>query len=308
MNLKDIEKELNKALGEGTIMNLSDTEAVKDGLSSGSHMLNYALSGNPLVGYRWGRIVEIFGPHASGKTTFALHAIKEAQRASIPCAIIDAEHTLDIEYAEKIGVNFEHCSVSQPDYGEKAIDTIIKMIEADYKLIVVDSVAALVPRAELEGEPGDSHMGKHAKLMSQAMKMIVGRASRAGCTIIFLNQIRSSMAMMGNPETTSGGMALGFYASYRVEIRAPRSGALSEKSLGEGTTETGILTKITVKKNKVFPPYRKAEVVINYGEGIDVYKDLGKFLSIGKDKVQVGDKEYTPKFSTKEVKGNRRII
>lgn len=302
MNLKDIEKALNKSLGPGTIMNLAETPMVKDGLSSGSFSLNQALSGNPLIGYRWGRIVEIYGPYSSGKTTFALHAIAEAQKEGHLCAFIDAEHALDTEYAERIGVDFDQCSLSQPDYGEKAIETIIAMIEHGFKVIVVDTVAALVPLAELEGEPGDSHMGKHAKLMSQAMKMLAGRVSKSGAIVIFLNQIRSSLVAMGNPETTSGGMALPFYASYRVMVRAPRGGVIKEKSLVEGESEVGIAANLTVVKNKVCPPYRKATVNIIYGLGIDQHRDLSNFLTRETDRAQIGEYDFHKKFLPKKLK------
>ena len=305
MTLRDIEKNLNKALGKGTVINLSDQPVVKDGLSSGAFSLNQALSGNPFIGYRWGRVVEIFGPNASGKTTFALHAIVEAQQLEHPCAFIDAEYALDIDYANALGINFELLSYSQPEYGEKAIETVLAMIENGYKLIVVDSVAALVPKAELTGDPGDAHMGKHAKLMSQALKMMVGKASEAGCIIIFLNQVRASMSMMGNPEVTSGGMALAFYSTYRLSCRSPRGGAQKEKSLSGDTEETGIMSNVTVVKNKVFPPQKKSEILINYGEGIDLPKDLATVLSIyanEDNKVVIEGNEISTRFLPRRLK------
>jgi recombination protein RecA len=282
-------------------MTKDDAKPITDGLSSGSMQLNMALSGNPFVGYAWGRIVEIYGPERGGKTTIALHAIKEAQHLEdetgqeVPVLFIDAEHALDASYAMKIGIDLERLDISQPDYGEQALALAETALDNEYKVIVVDSVAALVPRAEIEGDMGDSHVGLQARLMSQAMRKLTGKVSKAGAIIIFINQIRMKIGVMfGNPETTPGGNALKFYASYRLEVRSPRSGKQTGKTLmgygKEDSAETGTKTKVKVVKNKLYPPFRVAEFVIEYGVGIDRVQDIIDFL-VWADAFTDGDKE-----------------
>lgn len=259
-----------------------------DGLSSGSLVLNVALSGSPMVGYVWGRMVELYGPEQSGKTTLALHAVVEAQRREaetkerLPVLFIDAEHALDLSYARSIGVDLASMAEAQPDYGEQALDAIEVGIRSGYRLVVVDSVAALTPRAEIEGEMGDAHVGLHARLMSQAMRKLNGVCSKKRAIIIFINQIRMKIGVMfGNPETTTGGNALKFFSTYRVEVRAPRSGKKVAK-LGdrEEAVESGTMVNVKVNKNKVFPPHRTAQFYVEYGRGIDWRKDWVAYLEL----------------------------
>ncbi len=307
---------IEKQFGKGTIMRLGESKHLAiDTISTGCISLDMALGG----GVPRGRIIEIYGPESSGKTTLALHVIAECQKTGGQAAFIDAEHALDPEYAGKLGVDTANLLISQPDSGEQALEIVETLVRSSaVDIIVVDSVAALTPRAEIEGDMGDSHMGLQARLMSQALRKLTAIMSKTHTTVIFLNQLRMKIGVMfGNPETTTGGNALKFYASLRLEIRKK---AAIEVGTGDDKESTGNRVKIKVVKNKVFPPFKSTEVDLMFNEGFSKEGDIldsavkyeiiaksGAFFSFGETKLGQG-RENAKAFLKQDTKLTAEIL
>lgn len=290
-------KQIEKQYGQGAIMRLGENRHLKvDAISTGSLTLDLATG---IGGLPKGRIIEIYGPESSGKTTLALHCVAEAQKAGGEAAFIDAEHALDPAYAENLGVDVESLLVAQPDNGEQALEITEQLVRSGaIDIIVVDSVAALVPRSEIEGDMGDSHVGLHARLMSQALRKLTGAINKSNCIIIFINQLREKVGVIyGNPEVTTGGRALKFYSSMRIDVRK------IEQLKAPGNEFVGSRTRAKIVKNKVSPPFKQAEFDIMYGTGIDkigeiadlavqldIVKKSGSWFSYGEERFQGRDK------------------
>ena len=290
-------KQIEKQYGAGAIMRLGENNRLKvDAISTGSLTLDIATG---IGGLPKGRIVEIYGPESSGKTTLALHCVAEAQKLGGEAAFVDAEHALDPAYAANLGVNVDELLVAQPDNGEQALEITEQLVRSGaIDIIVVDSVAALVPRSEIEGDMGDSHVGLHARLMSQALRKLAGAINKSNCIIIFINQLREKVGVIyGNPEVTTGGRALKFYSSMRIDVRK------SEQIKAPGNEFVGSHTRAKIVKNKVAPPFKTAEFDIMYGTGIDrvgeicdlavslgIVKKSGSWLSYGEQRIQGRDK------------------
>jgi len=310
--LTEVVGQLKEKFGEGVIMMLGDVKKVDvESIPTGSISLDIALG---IGGIPRGRVIEVYGPESSGKTTLTLHIIANAQKAGGIAAFIDAEHALDPEYAKRIGVNINDLLISQPDNGEQALDIVETLVNSgSVSVIVVDSVAALVPRAEIEGEMGDQHIGRQARLMSQALRKLTAIVAKSNCTVIFINQIRMKIGVMfGNPETTTGGNALKFYSSVRIEVR--RSAQIKK-----GDEIVGNRVKVKIVKNKVAPPFKTTEFDIMYNEGISASGDMldtgvkyeaiekkGNSYSFGEIKLGTG-RETAKKFIKEDKKAMREI-